>query len=444
MKDQNALKIVLPERLSCIAVDRQGTYCAGGTSQGRIYLWELASGVMYNSWEAHYRQVTVLRFMHDGAALLSGSEDSGVSVWSVSRLLDDDIQNDLPAPYTSLSDHTLPITDIVCGVGAFPSCRVLTASIDHSVKVWDLSSKSLLTTFHFPQAIACVTWDVTERLFFAASADGSVYQVNLFRKPVDKSGGRVAEAVGGSGVTDIIRIGDEDPKEAKKRLISVGYMLRHYLPSRHANVYRTHREPVTTLTISLTSSMLLIGTSTGMINIYDIPSHQLLRSISNHTGYSITHLATMLKPPDLIGHVSLTLSASEKDGGMPVRPVLPFQRMREAKAREAHEVVMMLPVQEKPSSEALLSYSSDELLRDHAFFVQPAADEAVPAASLQSRVTELEDEVVRLREQLGRAKGVNDAMWDGVVQRVLSQAKEKPAEAETSEENGRVRKRGRA
>ncbi len=40
---------------------------------------------MYNSWDAHYRQVTVLRFTHDGAALLSGSEDSGVSVWSVSR-----------------------------------------------------------------------------------------------------------------------------------------------------------------------------------------------------------------------------------------------------------------------------------------------------------------------------------------------------------------------
>ena len=29
--------------------------------------------------------MTVLRFTPDGTALLSGSEDSGVSVWSVSR-----------------------------------------------------------------------------------------------------------------------------------------------------------------------------------------------------------------------------------------------------------------------------------------------------------------------------------------------------------------------
>ncbi|KAG5638350.1 hypothetical protein H0H81_000483 [Sphagnurus paluster] len=84
-KDQISLKIVLPEKLTCIAIDARGNYCAGGTAQGRIYLWEVASGILYNAWDAHYRQVTVLRFTVDGAALLSGSEDSGVSVWSVSR-----------------------------------------------------------------------------------------------------------------------------------------------------------------------------------------------------------------------------------------------------------------------------------------------------------------------------------------------------------------------
>lgn len=39
-QDQLALKIVLPEKLTCIAVDLRGDYCVGGTAQGRIYLWE--------------------------------------------------------------------------------------------------------------------------------------------------------------------------------------------------------------------------------------------------------------------------------------------------------------------------------------------------------------------------------------------------------------------
>jgi pre-rRNA-processing protein IPI3 len=101
-QDQIALKIVLAERLSCVAVDPQGAYCAGGTGQGRIYLWEVSvnllfgvttttfksqtsSGILFNAWDAHYRRVNVLRFTPDGAVLISGSDDSSVSVWPVAR-----------------------------------------------------------------------------------------------------------------------------------------------------------------------------------------------------------------------------------------------------------------------------------------------------------------------------------------------------------------------
>jgi pre-rRNA-processing protein IPI3 len=93
-----------------------------------------------------------------------------------------------------------------------------------------------------------------------------------------------------------------------------------------------------------------VGTATGLIHIYDITSHQLLRTISTHKGMSISHLATMLKPPDLVGHISLSLnigsSADAKDI-IPMRPVVPFHRMKDSKAREAHEVAMILPVQDE-------------------------------------------------------------------------------------------------
>ena len=95
------MKIVLPEKLSCIAIDQQGVLCVGGTATGKIYIWEVglyfsllhlrthdiqtASGILYNAWDAHYRQVNVLRFTNDGSALVSGSDDSAVNVWSVSR-----------------------------------------------------------------------------------------------------------------------------------------------------------------------------------------------------------------------------------------------------------------------------------------------------------------------------------------------------------------------
>jgi hypothetical protein len=43
--------MVLPEKLTCIAMDAQGNYCAGGTPQGRIYLWEVHfDQVELHSW----------------------------------------------------------------------------------------------------------------------------------------------------------------------------------------------------------------------------------------------------------------------------------------------------------------------------------------------------------------------------------------------------------
>ena len=50
-------------------------------------------------------------------------------------LLDNVISLEIPTAYYTLSDHSLPITDVVCGVGPFPRCRMLTSSADNSCKV---------------------------------------------------------------------------------------------------------------------------------------------------------------------------------------------------------------------------------------------------------------------------------------------------------------------
>lgn len=79
-------------------------------------------------------------------------------------------------------------------------------------------------------------------------------------------------------------------------------------------------------------------------------------------------------------------------------------------------------------------YSTEELLRDHAFFVRPeevsssgpaanGANGSVPAA----RVAELESEVQYLREQLAKAKGINDTMWETIVQRAVAEGTMKDA-----------------
>jgi pre-rRNA-processing protein IPI3 len=96
-------------------------------------------------------------------------------------------------------------------------------------------------------------------------------------------------------------------------------------------------------------------------------------------------------------------------------------------------------------------YPAEELARDHAFFLQLSSTAAGSSteAGLQSKVAQLEAEVGWLKEQLGKAKGVNDQMWESVVKRVLnSQDTGKGARNVTGEmdveEEERSRKRSRS
>jgi len=113
--------------------------------------------------------------------------------------------------------------------------------------------------------------------------------------------------------------------------------------------------------------------------------------------------------------------------------------MKDAKLRAAHEVAMLLPTQDVPTISQ--EYLEDEMLKDYSFFVQHDTSDST-GVSLLSRVTELENEVGRLRDQLGKAKGINDVMWETMVQHLVENGKKETVD-EAEDDSGRRRKRGR-
>ena len=120
------------------------------------------------------------------------------------------------------------------------------------------------------------------------------------------------------------------------------------------------------MAFSLSQSNLLVGTNAGEVRLYDVASHQLLRTISplkdKSQGLSITHIECMLKPPDLIGNISLGLNVSGVTSAkdvLPTYPIVPFQRVRDGKSRANHEVLMMLP---PPDSDEVRSTMGSYLL----------------------------------------------------------------------------------
>lgn len=68
------------------------------------------------------------------------------------------------------------------------------------------------------------------------------------------------------------------------------------------------------------------------------------------------------------------------------------------------------------------------MLKDHEHFVGSSTSGGTgdDASSLRIRVADLESEVQQLREHLGKAKGINDTMWNTVVQRVVKTTDDRP------------------
>lgn len=171
-----------------------------------------------------------MRFTDDDTALISASDDASVNVWLLTKLLDE--QEDItvaPSPHYSWSDHSLPVTDIVCGTGTYGSARIWTSSLDHTVKVgmlsrcysitvlllvakpcffqkqlWDLATGLLLTTFLFPHPIDTLAVDVSETTLLAAGHH-NIYQVDLYKRVEERSYAAASvESLGGMGKVESV------------------------------------------------------------------------------------------------------------------------------------------------------------------------------------------------------------------------------------------------
>ncbi|KAF9920625.1 Pre-rRNA-processing protein ipi3 [Linnemannia zychae] len=362
-KDQVYLKFPLPEKIVCLATSNRGIYCAGGTESGRIHIWEVATGILHRTFDAHYKKITVLRFSADDTAMFSGSEDASVHVWMVNALLDDG-QIESPAPHYSWTDHTLPITDIQCGVGRFHGSRVITSSMDHTCKLWDLSTGSLLTTFLFPTKITALAFDPSERYFLAASgtpastsstaneADYLIYQATLYKAKHTQQGYTTMEAVDGDSGLEQIGLG------GAKRHGSSGDL-----------VFRGHHHPIQRLALNFDGSALVSGDNKGHLMVWDVASRQMVREIKQHKG-AISSIHTLFQPADLYSNTILT----EKPK---VDSITPFKRIPQARFGEggpdihgnnsiADDPLIMIPsaisstYSSSSSTSTLLGYSSQE------------------------------------------------------------------------------------
>lgn len=186
-------KLIVPEKLDTLCSSHNGTWLAGGSASGKIYVWEVASGNLLFVKEAHLRDVTVMTFSADDLFLVTGSNDTSVKVWSIVDALSPISIQEVIRPRLKFSDHTREITGLFVSTGPSVNARLFTASADQSVRIRDLAKGELISVIVLPSAITCMTVDLAERAFYAGTADGWIHETYLYKR------GKVITSVGGLG-----------------------------------------------------------------------------------------------------------------------------------------------------------------------------------------------------------------------------------------------------
>ncbi|XP_066298281.1 WD repeat-containing protein 18-like [Branchiostoma lanceolatum] len=276
-RDHVQQRMVCGGRVSAMAVSPDGTLVVAGIAE-KINIWQVCTGNLLAVLTRHYQGVTCLRFTDDGSHFLSAGDDNLVLVWPVHSVLSggSTAVGHSPEPRHTLSHHSLPVTDLYCGCGGLQA-RAVSASLDQTCKLFEVSSGQLLLSVSFDVSITSVTMDTAETHLFAGGTNGSILQVNLYAQPVQRE--------------------------------------RHIEDSEdgHAQIFKGHSKQVTCLSVSMDGSQLLSGSHDLTARLWDIPSMQCIRTFS-HKG-PVTN-AMLIQPP----------SHMLEGRGKPGAPLQQFQR----------------------------------------------------------------------------------------------------------------------
>lgn len=365
-------KIVAPEHISSICISSCNNWLAAGGVSGRIFVWDLGSGRLWFARECHYQAITSLEFSSDSSILVSASLDARIFVWRLLDLVSSQESGAVPAPLHTFSDHTLSVTKVCIGKGKFNEARIVSCSLDGTVRLYDAVAGSLLTTFIVPQPVHSIALDPAERTIYAGTQNGGIYIIPLYKRDVSTN---FIQAVGGSN--SVISIND-----------SPDVVLSH------------HTKPVQCLSLSFDAVYLVSGDEEGQLVKWDLSTNQL------ETKY---RLATVSGAISSI-HTMIVPTAAHPIQGKKVEPDA-IPQLKRTIGDKAHDVYLRIP-QTSEEEEEDIEYPEPGTINTKSQGVAVAGDNA--------RIRELEQELDSVHRHFNALKEAHDQLWRNFVSKSAS------------------------
>eukprot|EP00092_Neocalanus_flemingeri_P017354 GFUD01018769.1.p1 GENE.GFUD01018769.1~~GFUD01018769.1.p1 ORF type:complete len:417 (+),score=147.99 GFUD01018769.1:39-1289(+) len=266
--EQSPLRLFTPGPVSAMTVSPSGHYLVAAV-QENINIWQVGTGALLGVVTRHYQPVTVLQFTGDSSHLLSGGADGQVLVWPLVLCV---ARRSLPGqergqvgqvqPRYTWTDHGLPVTGIVVGHGPAHGARVITCSLDMTVKVYTMVTGQMLLSVSFTSSITAVTMDNMETTVYAGTKTGEIHSFSLLSPPRDVS--VTADSLGGVAT------------------------------------WAAHTGQVTGLSLAMDGVTLASGGLDSVVHLWDTPSGQVVRSLPHKEG--VTHVQFIATPSAMLDH----------------------------------------------------------------------------------------------------------------------------------------------
>ncbi|CAL4128915.1 unnamed protein product [Meganyctiphanes norvegica] len=182
--DPMHIRLSVPGPVSAMDVSKANPkYCILGIGE-KIYIYKLLSGRLIGVTSRHYQSVTCLKFTDCGNYFISGGEDGFVYMWSMANINDSLHKQETEQihPKAVLGQHADKVTTISLTASGQHSL-VMSASLDQTVRIYDLRSAKLLYTLVTPSQVTALTCNLLGSQVFLGSSDGRVRIINLLPHP---------------------------------------------------------------------------------------------------------------------------------------------------------------------------------------------------------------------------------------------------------------------
>lgn len=281
--------VPFPERLSRIAFAEGASVLVLGTEEGRLILWEVATGRLSTSAAAHLQAISSLCVTPENEYIISGSGDTQIHVWSLASLISFKPRSDVfgneetsNAPLRSFSIHRSGISAIQCGHSSSSTNLVVSGSLDGTCHVWHVDTCQLLRTILLPSQAISIAIDPADRVVYFGAQSGDIYSWAVYQESFN-------------GISTL----DSSTIKAAREITTKD---RWTTPSSDPG-------PANCLSLSYDGSCLLSGHSNGAVLRWDTGKKRISGEVTN-LGQSVTWIRT-LQPEGMLNPTLLGFKVPE-------------------------------------------------------------------------------------------------------------------------------------